>query len=66
MKANVGIYDRYIRLLVGAIVTLFAIFGMENSSPFLTTVGVIVLISGLIGWCPLYQLMQINTRRNMS
>ncbi len=57
MKRNVGPVDRIIRLILGAIIILLgAIF---NS--WWGLIGVLVFLTGLVGWCSLYALFGIST-----
>ncbi|MDZ7804152.1 DUF2892 domain-containing protein [Thiohalophilus sp.] len=55
-SVNVGTIDRLARMLVGALVLIFV------PAPW-NLVGLIPLVSGLLGWCPTYHLIgQIDTR----
>lgn len=57
MKKNVGPTDRIIRLILGAIIIIIgAIF---NS--WWGLIGVLVFLTGIIGWCGLYALFGIST-----
>ncbi len=57
MKQNEGFLDRAIRVLAGLFIiwlgyTYYSIWG---------ALGLIPLITGLVGFCPLYALMGIST-----
>lgn len=57
MKRNVGPVDRIIRLILGTVIILVgAIF---NS--WWGLIGVVVFLTGIIGWCGLYIPLGINT-----
>ncbi len=57
MKCNVGLVDRMIRLILGAVIILVgALF-----KSWWGLVGVVIFITGLIGWCGLYVPLKINT-----
>lgn len=58
MKANVGGVDRYVRILVGLALVVWALF---LSGPVWAWIGVAPLATGLINFCPAYTLLGINT-----
>ena len=58
MKTNIHPLEREIRMIVGAILILLAFVGPKSPWFFL---GIIPLLTGLIGWCPPYALLGINT-----
>lgn len=62
MTTNEGIVDRTLRIAVGLalIAVALGIFGPNYTSPW-GWIGVIPLATGLIGWCPAYTLLGINT-----
>ena len=57
MNKNVGSLDKTIRLIVGIFII---VAGFLNDSYF-GAIGLIPIITALIGWCPLYPLVKINT-----
>jgi len=59
MARNMGSIDRAIRVVAGAGVLLLAFVGPETPWAYL---GVLPLLSGLVGWCPPYALLGIDTR----
>jgi len=58
MKTNVGGIDKILRIAVGAVLLILAIMGI--GTPW-TWIGVVPLVTGLIGFCPLYTILGINT-----
>ena len=58
MKRNVGGIDKIIRIILG-----FAIFilGYYYQSIILGLIGLIILLTGLLGWCGLYKIFKIST-----
>jgi hypothetical protein len=63
-KKNIGGVDRVARILIGIAllaVTSLAIGGPGNPLAYLGLVGLIPLIAGIIGYCPPYSLLGINT-----
>ena len=60
MKANEGITDRVIRMAAGYLI-LSAFFLIDGNARWLTLIGVVPLLTGLFGYCPLYTLLGIRT-----
>ncbi len=62
MRKNVGNGDRIIRF-IGGIVLLYIGYGLAAGALkwVLLLLGVIGVVEGLIGYCGLYQLLNINT-----
>lgn len=58
MNKNVGSLDKTIRLIVGI---LIIVMGFVNES-LLGAIGLIPILTALIGWCPLYTILKINTK----
>ncbi|MEE4294402.1 MAG: DUF2892 domain-containing protein, partial [Xanthomonadales bacterium] len=58
MKKNVGNIERAIRIIVGLILISLVFIGPQSAWGW---IGVIPLATGLIGWCPPYSLLGINT-----
>jgi hypothetical protein len=58
MKANEGMIDRALRIVAGIGVLSLAFVGPQTPWGYL---GIVPLATGLIGWCPLYALLRINT-----
>ena len=60
MKSNVGSVDRILRIVVGlGLVSLFFVF--EGAAKWWGLVGLVPLGTGLIGTCPLYSMLGLNT-----
>lgn len=55
---NVGKWDRIVRVSAGAVVAILAFWGPEN---LLFLVGLIPVVTGLVGWCPAYTLFGFKT-----
>lgn len=58
MKINEGAVDRVLRVLVGAGVLSLAFVGPQTPWAYL---GLIPLLTGIVGFCPLYAVLGINT-----
>ena len=59
MKANIGMTDKWLRIVVGVALIIWAATG----GPVWAWIGVIPLVTGLINFCPLYRMLGINTCR---
>lgn len=57
MKKNMGSVDRLIRLIVGAVIIVWGIL----TANWWGAVGIILLVTGLMNWCPLYIPFKIST-----
>ncbi|MFU2485835.1 DUF2892 domain-containing protein [Thauera sp. WH-1] len=57
MKTNVGGIDKILRILVGVALIAWALFG----GPVWAWIGILPLVTGLMGWCPAYMLVGVNT-----
>jgi hypothetical protein len=61
---NVGTVDKVVRIVGGA-----ALLALTFVGPYTATlypwglVGIIPLVTGLMGWCPLYSILGIKTCR---
>jgi hypothetical protein len=60
MKKNIGGLERAVRIILGAAILSLAFVGPKSSWAYL---GIIPLVTGLIGWCPPYALFGISTCR---
>lgn len=58
MTRNEGSIDRILRVIAGLVLIALAVSG--TFSPW-GWIGVIPLITGLVGWCPVYSIFGINT-----
>lgn len=60
-KTNEGTIDRALRIIVG--VVLLAMFFMYPGASwrYWTLIGVVPLLTGLVGTCPLYSILGMST-----
>lgn len=60
-NSNVGSADRVVRVLIG--VVLLAMFFMYPDASWRnwTLIGVVPLLTGLVGTCPLYSVLGLST-----
>lgn len=57
MEKNEGSIDRILRVVVGALLVLGAVMGYG----WWMWIGVVPLLTGAVGWCPLYSVLGIRT-----
>jgi hypothetical protein len=60
MKPNIGRAERIVRVAVGVAVVSLAFVGPQTPWAYL---GLLPLVSGLVGWCPPYALLGVSTVR---
>jgi hypothetical protein len=60
MKLNVGGIDKIVRIAAG-IALLSLVVLLEGSIRWIGLVGIVPLVTGLVGFCPLYSILGINT-----
>ena len=58
MKTNEGGIDRIVRILAGLVLIGLAYTGTVGMWGY---IGLVPLATGLIGWCPAYTLLGLNT-----
>jgi hypothetical protein len=63
MTKNIHPIERVIRVVVGLVLTSMAFVGPAN--PWFL-IGIVPVLTGLIGWCPPYQILGINTCKTKS
>lgn len=66
MKMNVGVTDRVIRLLLAAVVFTLLYFTdtiTEGLAIGAVVLGLVMIITSILGFCPLYLPFGINTNR---
>jgi hypothetical protein len=60
-KTNVGGIDRILRILVGLALLAGFFLNADASLRWLYLVGIIPLVTGLVGTCPIYSILGLNT-----
>lgn len=58
MKKNIHPIERVVRIVAGVALISMAFWGPQNMWFML---GIIPLLTGLVGWCPPYAIFGINT-----
>lgn len=60
MKANVGTTDRIVRIILGLIL-MSLYFVIDGGLKYISIVGVVLLLTAFIKFCPLYTIFGVNT-----
>lgn len=61
MKSNLAQYDRIARFVLGALLVILAATGVIRAWGY---VGVILLVTAFINFCPLYRLIGFSTKKD--
>ena len=66
MKKNMGVIDKALRILIAAVVLALYITNIITGTMgiVLLSVAVIIIITSLVGWCPLYIPFKLSTMKN--
>ncbi len=59
IKSNTGKLDRIIRVVIGALLVGNVFTGLQSPIGW---IGLILIVTGLFGTCPLYSVLGINTK----
>lgn len=59
MTNNIGSADKIARIAVGALLIVLTLMGTIGAWGW---IGVVPLATALIGWCPAYSIIGVNTR----
>lgn len=62
MQKNVGSTDKVIRWIVGLIL-LSLLFFLEGGVRYIGLIGIIPILTAIVGFCPLYTLFKLNTNK---
>lgn len=62
MKQNIGKVDQWIRIVIGLALIALLLFG-SGGARWWGLLGLIPLVTALLGYCPLYTLLKINTNK---
>ena len=60
MKANVGGIDRVLRITIGVALLAWLLLG-DSEAHWWGAIGIVPLVTGLLGTCPLYTLLGLRT-----
>ena len=64
MQRNEGTVDRVVRALAGVVALIIAgLVGIGSiGGVLLAVVGAVLVVTGAVGFCPLYRVLGVNTR----
>lgn len=60
MNVNVGLIDRSVRV-AGGIALFSLVLVLDGNARWLGLVGLVPLVTGLLGWCPAYSILGISS-----
>jgi hypothetical protein len=65
MKKNMGNLDRTIRLVLAAIILLLTLTNVIKGTPafIMLALGIVLAVTSLISFCPLYLPFRLSTRK---
>ena len=63
MSLNIGATERVVRVVLGVAILSLTVIGPESPWAYR---GIIPILTGLSGWCPLYSVLGISTRRKVA
>jgi hypothetical protein len=64
MKVNMSSIDRVLRVLVGIAMVVVGFAVLDGTAGIVVgIVGIIPLLTGLTGWCPLYTVFKTGTKK---
>jgi len=63
MEKNVGGMDKNIRMGAGAVLLLLSIFNIVSPGWLFGIIGVVLLATGFLNFCPAYKLIGMNTNK---
>jgi type IV secretory pathway TrbD component len=61
MTQNVGGIDRILRILAGLVIIGWGLYAQN----WLGAIGLVLLVTGLISWCPAYLPFGLSTRKSL-
>jgi hypothetical protein len=61
MKANIGTADKIIRIILG-IVLLVLFFVLDGGIKYIGLLGIVLIVTVFINFCPIYAIFGMSTR----
>jgi hypothetical protein len=67
MKLNMGSWDRILRLLITLVIVILLVFGVLKGALaiILGIIAIIFFVTSALGFCPLYVIFGISTKRKL-
>jgi len=67
MKLNEASWDRIARVVLGVALILGGLLAVGGTGGYIMAgIGLIPLITGLMGWCPIYAIFRTGTKKDES
>lgn len=65
MKMNQSTFERFVRIIVGGILLILATYLPMGPalSWVLVIAGLVLMLTGLAGWCPIYSALKLSTKK---
>ena len=63
MPKNIGDVDKIIRVIIG-VALLSLLFLVEGNARWWGLIGIVPILTGVMGWCPGYSLIGVSTRKS--
>jgi len=65
MKMNQSTFERFVRIIVGGILLILATYLPVGPalSWILVIAGLVLMLTGLAGWCPIYSALNLSTKK---
>ena len=61
MTTNMGTIDRVVRIVIGLVLLWYALMAPATGYNWIGWIGVIPIVTSLVGVCPLYSILGIST-----
>jgi hypothetical protein len=61
MTTNVGTIDRVLRVVIGLALLWYALLAAPTGYNWIGWIGIIPLVTALVGICPLYSMLGVST-----
>jgi hypothetical protein len=67
MKGNEASWDRIARVGLGVALIIGGLVGVKGTGGYVMAgVGLIPLVTGMVGWCPIYSILHLGTKDDAS
>ena len=62
--ANVGSLDKIVRIVAGLVLVVIALLKLDGSATLIAlAVGVVLIVTAVINFCPLYRILGLRTTK---
>lgn len=67
MKGNEASWDRIARVVLGIALIIGGLVAVQGTTGYImAAVGLIPLVTGMVGWCPIYSIFRTGTKSDSS